>query len=193
MSDRLLQAINELQKAMDEGNVDPRNGLPEELFWFGTTLVPCANIDLFIVNAERQVLLTWRDDQFYGTGWHIPGGCIRIQETLDTRIQKTALSEIGCAVVYDTNPIVTRESFVKEERPWLKNQLQRSHNISLLYRCNLPEGYEINNGNLQKTDAGYKKWFGHLPDNLLSAHKELYGDILTEYFNHKTLRGIRND
>ena len=32
---------------MDEGNVDPRNGLPEELFWFATTLVPCANIDLF--------------------------------------------------------------------------------------------------------------------------------------------------
>ena len=47
MSERLLQAINELQKAMDEGNVDPRNGLPEELFWFATTLVPCANIDLF--------------------------------------------------------------------------------------------------------------------------------------------------
>lgn len=193
MSERLLQAINELQEAMDEGNVDPRNGLPEELFWFATTLVPCANIDLFIVNAEGQVLLTWRDDQFYGTGWHIPGGCIRIQETLDTRIQKTALSEIGCEVVYDTNPIVIRESFVKEERPWLKNQLQRSHNISLLYRCNLPEGYEINNGNLQITDAGYKKWFDYLPDNLLSVHKELYGDILTEYINHKTLGGIRND
>jgi hypothetical protein len=49
----------------------------------------------------------------------------------------------------------------------------------------LPEDYEIGNENLQITDAGYKKWFDYLPDNSLKAHKELYVDILTEYFNHK--------
>ena len=104
MSESITQAIKNLQQVMDNEEIDPRNGLPEELFWFATTLIPCANIDLFIINEKGQVLLTWRDDKFYGSGWYIPGGCIRIKETIDKRIQLTALDEIGCEVDYDRTP-----------------------------------------------------------------------------------------
>ena len=119
---------------MDAEGVDPTKGLPKELFHFATTLIPCANIDLFITKGN-QLLLTWRNDEFYGQGWHIPGGCLRIGETLDKRIQETARNEIGTEVVYDSNSFITREALMTENRPWLKNQLARCHNISMLFDC----------------------------------------------------------
>ena len=65
-SSRLVEAINTLQDIMVKDGVDPTKGLPEELFIFGTTLMPVSNVDLFITNDKGQVLLSWRDDQYYG-------------------------------------------------------------------------------------------------------------------------------
>lgn len=185
---KVEQAVKNLEKAMSEEGVNPINGLPEELFVFATTLMPVPNIDLFITNQSGQVLLTWRDDRYYGIGWHIPGGYIRMRETLESRIQKTALNEIGAKVDYDTEPIVVREAFVNESRPWLKNQLERAHNISLLFQCRLPDGFEIDNGKLQEHDAGYAKWFDSIPSDLLKAHKDLYGDIFDKWFSKREIR-----
>ena len=56
---------------------DPRDGLPEELFLFISELTPMINVDLLITNHQRETLLTWREDEFYGPGWHVPGGFIR--------------------------------------------------------------------------------------------------------------------
>lgn len=180
----LEEAIGRLRKIVKGRGIDFRQGLPEPLFEFATTLMPTPNIDLLVVN-DGNVLLTWRDDKFYGTGWHIPGGCIRIQETLDERIQKTALSEIGTKVVYNKVPITTRESFMKRERPWLEDQLERSHNISLLYEAWLPEGFEIDNQGKTEHKAGYMKWFSEVPDDLLPEHQDLYVDIIRKYLGGK--------
>lgn len=180
---KVEQAIENLQRAMNEEGINPTNGLTEELFVFATTLMPVPNVDLFITNEYGQLLLTWRNDKYYGSGWHIPGGCIRMRESLESRIQKTALNEIGTEVDYDKEPIVVREAFVNESRPWLSNELERAHNISLLFQCRIPDGFVINNRGLQKHDAGYAKWFNSLPSDLLKAHKDLYGDILENWFN----------
>lgn len=75
---KIEQAIEKLQKVMNEEEVNPVNGLQEELFVFATILMPVPNIDLFITNRSGQLLLTWRDDRYYGSGWHIPGRCIRM-------------------------------------------------------------------------------------------------------------------
>lgn len=72
MSEKITKAIEYLQSVMNEEGVDPTKGLPKELFHFATTLMPCTNIDLFITR-RNSLLLTWRDDEFYGKGWHIPG------------------------------------------------------------------------------------------------------------------------
>lgn len=180
---KVEQAIENLQRAMNEEGINPANGLTEELFVFATTLMPVPNVDLFITNEYGQLLLTWRNDKYYGSGWHIPGGCIRMRESLESRIQKTALNEIGTEVDYDKEPIVVREAFVNESRPWLSNELERAHNISLLFQCRIPDGFVINNRGLQKHDVGYAKWFNSLPSDLLKAHKDLYGDILENLFN----------
>ena len=116
MSEKINLAIEQLQKIMDEEGIDPTKGLPKELFHFATTLIPCANIDRFITRGN-QLLLTWCHDEFYDQGWHIPGGCLRMRETLDNRVQETARNEIGTEVIYDPNSFFTREVMVTEDRP----------------------------------------------------------------------------
>lgn len=93
--------LMELQREMFEEGINPIEGLPYDLFLFSTTLFPFVNVDLFVVNKANQVLLSWRNDQYYGIGWQIPGGIIRMKETIDNRIQNTALSEIGTKVLED--------------------------------------------------------------------------------------------
>ena len=75
MSSKINRAIEYLQSVMDEEGINPTKGLPKELFHFATTSIPCANIDLFITRGN-QLLLIWRDDEFYGQGvacsWWLP-------------------------------------------------------------------------------------------------------------------------
>ena len=62
------KAIEDLKRAMIEEKVNPTKGLPEDLFLFATTLILCANVDLFVTDNTNRLLLTWRDDEFYGKG-----------------------------------------------------------------------------------------------------------------------------
>lgn len=176
---RISQLIFELQKE----SINPCDGLPEDLFLFSTTLAPVSNVDLFITDTERRVLLSWRDDEHYGKGWHIPGGCLRLKETMESRIQKTAGKELECEVSYNSRPLLVKELILKNERPWLKNQLERSHNISVLFDCKLPQGYTIQNDSKDEHTAGFLKWFDYVPEDLLDAHKDIYGELLTNWFN----------
>lgn len=105
-----------------------------------------------------------------------------MKETLDNRIQETARNEIGIEVIYDPESFITREVMVEGECPWLKNQLERSHNISMLFDCRLPDGFEIHNSAENPHTAGYLKWFYNCPDDLLNVHKSLYGDIIDAFY-----------
>lgn len=182
MNDRITKTVRELQRVMQEEAINPINGLPYELFLFSTTLLPFVNVDLLTTNDKGQVLLSWRDDKYYGRGWQIPGGIIRMRETIDDRIQKTALTEIGVNVSYDIEPIAVRQCIISKKRIEVENQLERSHNIVLLYKCKVPSSYKINN-NKEKVEEGYLRWFDRFPENLLECHRLAYGDILEEWFD----------
>src|SRR2546425_13357634 len=93
---------------------DPRTGLPYELFLFVSRLVPMVNVDLLISDDQGRILLTWRDDEIHGAGWHVPGGMIRFKETAEERIRTTALDELGAEVTFDRTPIV--EQMIEPER-----------------------------------------------------------------------------
>jgi ADP-ribose pyrophosphatase YjhB (NUDIX family) len=179
---RLNRKIKLLQKEMQRQGIDTTQGLPESLFLFSTTLAPVSNVDLFVADNERRILLSWRNDPFYGAGWHIPGGCIRLKETMVERIQRTAQMEIGSPVIIDERPIAIKDLFVHENRHGLENQLERCHNISILFHCTLPDGFIVNNGEKKENESGYLKWFSFVPDNLLSVHHDIYGDILKTWF-----------
>lgn len=179
-------AVMRLEKALAEEGVDPQQGLPESVFIMASSLVPIVNIDLFIVDGKDRVLLSWRDDLYHAKGWHIPGGCLRIQETLTQRIKQTALAEIGTEVAFVREPVTVREGINGlSDRPWLKNPLERSHNISFLYFARLREGFQIDNKELKMHDRGYLKWFSEVPPDLLPAHEALYLDVLNDWFQGK--------
>ena len=53
-----------------------KKDLPAKEFLEISKKTPLINVDLLIENEDGDVLLSWRDDEYCGTGWHIPGGII---------------------------------------------------------------------------------------------------------------------
>lgn len=140
------------------------DGLPEELFLFATEITPMVNVDLLIKDKEGRILLSWRDDKFYETGWHVPGGIVRLKESFEDRIKKVAKNEIGCdSIEFYSRPI----DIVSIVCPEMK---QRGHFITFIYECRLPKGFEVHNEMMER-EAGYLKWFDACPDNILKVHE----------------------
>jgi ADP-ribose pyrophosphatase YjhB (NUDIX family) len=127
------RALKQLRDAIAEllgWAPDPRTGLPEELFLFVSRVTPLINVDLFVQDQNNRTLLTWREDEIHGAGWHIPGGIVRYQETLETRIHATALRELGADVEFEPAPIAMEQMILPERSV-------RGHFLSLTYRCRL--------------------------------------------------------
>ena len=163
----LTEIIQSLKNIMNEEGVFPEKGLGKELFCFASTLIPIVNVDLLILNKKKEILLSWRDDPHCGTGWHIPGGCIRFKEKVSERIQKTARTEIGTQVVFTAEPVRVFEIFSKNDRPGIEDQRERAHFISLVYLCNVPEDYSIPKEKQIPGKAGTLKWFAELPEDMI--------------------------
>lgn len=141
----------------------PSEGLPDPLFYFISRHTPLVNVDLLIKNNSGSTLLSWRDDEHCGHGWHIPGGIIRFQETLESRIKAVAHLEIGCDVTFQPKPLDINQVII----PHKKN---RSHFISLLYECKLLEDINLENQKSSIGMPGYLKWHSTVPHDLLSYH-----------------------
>jgi ADP-ribose pyrophosphatase YjhB (NUDIX family) len=145
--------------------LDAKQGLPQELFYFVSRMTPMVNVDLLIKNKVGQTLLTWREDEFYGPAWHIPGGIIRFKERIEDRIAKVANSEVGCGVRFSADPINVRGMINT-------NRDIRGHFISLVYLCEL-DGVPTPS-NEAKADtplAGQWLWHNFAPKNLISVHE----------------------
>ena len=91
-----------------QAELDTDNGMPEELFLLVSSLVPLPNVDLLVVDRQNRLLLSRRNDPFYQKSWHIPGGCMRYNESFAQRIQKTARAELGCSVTFDRTPLAVK-------------------------------------------------------------------------------------
>ncbi len=76
----------------------PQEGLPEPVFEFVSSVTPMVNVDLLVRDKDGRILLAWREDKFSGKVWHIPGGIIRFQESMETRIHKVAQQELGAEI-----------------------------------------------------------------------------------------------
>ncbi|THF65692.1 NUDIX hydrolase [Pseudothauera nasutitermitis] len=159
MNDQITQAVETLVAAVP----DPARGLPDDIFYYISRTTPFINVDLLIQDERGRTLLAWRDDIHSGTGWHIPGGIIRFKETIASRIQQVALSEIGTPVEYDPEPLALNE-MIHHDRDL------RGHFISLLYRCRLDSAFIPKNAGLTPMDAGYLKWHEACPANMIAYH-----------------------
>lgn len=169
----MAQGIALLRRA----GLSPREGLPQELFLLISALTPIPNVDLWLQNQQGQVLLAWRDDPFFGKGWHIPGGCIRFGETMAQRIEKTARQELGCPVTFDPTPMAVRD-IIRPPVEGLDLPDMRGHHVAVLYRCALPEGFVLRN-RVSAGENGYLQWFSAIPTNFLPIH-EPYRDVIEQ-------------
>ena len=147
---------------------DPRQGLAEEVFLFTSRITPLINVDLLIQDDARRTLLTWRDDESFGQGWHIPGGIIRYQQTTADSIQSCARRELGADVTFDAEPLLLSETI----RPCR----DRGHFISLLYRCRLatPPDPALRSESHSGANplAGAWRWHQTCPPDLLPAQTQ---------------------
>lgn len=158
--------IHEAIEYLDKQITNPSAGLPEELFLFVSRVTPMVNVDLLIKDESERVLLSWRHDRFAGTGWHVPGGIVRYQESMETRLVKVAETEIGAAVEFDPVPIAVNQI--------IDNKLvARGHFVSVLYKCSISSKYSPKNVGLASNDPGYLMWHDACPDNLIRYH-EIY-------------------
>ncbi len=156
----LQDPIAELERAIG----DPHSGLPEPIFLFVSRIAALVNVDLLIKDADGRTLLTWRDDEHYGAGWHIPGGVIRYKETAADRIRAVADTELGATVDFEPAPIFVLETISPERN--------RGHSISLLYRCRLltaPD--ESQRAGPNPPRAGAWSWHTSMPTDLLPVHR----------------------
>jgi colanic acid biosynthesis protein WcaH len=155
---------------------DAKGGLGLEVFHFVSSLTPIINVDLLIKNTRHETLLTWRADEFYGPGWHLPGGVVRFKEDPGVRIQKVALSELGCRVKYNDMPLTVRSQTAKDRDV-------RGHFLSLLYNCSLettpPTAMEALSAIPMN---GQWKWHKNAPHDLVSVH-ESFRIYINEFNN----------
>ncbi|MEE9119634.1 MAG: NUDIX domain-containing protein [Calditrichia bacterium] len=149
---------------------NPSMGLPDDVFYYISRTTPLVNVELLIKDENGRTLLSWRNDQYSGKGWHVPGGIVRFKETLETRVQKVAETEIGTSVDFDPNPIIINQIIVNEYEI-------RSHFISILYKCSLSSAFVPENNGISIAEQGYLKWHDTCPDNLLKFH-EIYRKFL---------------
>ena len=160
MASNLAASLGALQAHI----ADPRAGLSEALFLFVSSITPLVNVDLLIQDDAGRTLLTWREDAFYGPGWHVPGGVIRFQETAAERIRAVARYELAAEVEPDPAPLAMHEMIDAGRR-------ERGHSIALLYSCRLlgPPS-ESQRASSSTPLPGQWAWHETCPDNLIAEH-----------------------
>ena len=164
-------SISDAIEALDKHVADPSEGLPNDVFYYVSRVTPLVNVDLLIKDEIGRTLLSWRDDQYSGAGWHVPGGIVRFKETLETRVKKVAEIEIGTNISFDPIPIAMNQII----HP---NHANRGHFISILYKCFLSNMFILQNKGLSVEDNGYLMWHNGCPDKLITVHS-----IYKKYLN----------
>ena len=156
---------------MESSIQNPSKGLPEELFLFLSRITPLINVDLLIKNEKNHTLLTWRDDGYGPSGWHIPGGIIRYKETMAERVKAVAKNELGAEVAFNLAPLAINEIIHNTRKI-------RGHFISLLYQCSLLTQPD-ENIRCKNNIANENEWMWHssCPDNIIPFH-EIYRNFI---------------
>lgn len=161
--------VDELLFKINEEKIDPAEGLGDELFLAVASLTPIINVDILVVK-NGNILLSWREDKQCGVGWHLPGGRVRLKETLEQRLHACARNELGTDVFCDMKPILITENI----KP--KRDKGRIHFISFLYHCVLADEFQLRQLDNQEI-KGHLGWFNHIPEHFLPVQDFYRGTI----------------
>lgn len=169
-------ALDQALATIEQACPDARLGLGEPLFLAVSRLTPLVNVDLLVVDDGLRTLMTWREDRFYGPGWHVPGGVVRFKESLAARLHAVAALELGAQIAPEPAPVEVFELTAPDRD-------LRGHFITLAYRCRLqtpldparqaPAG--------ARPSAGQWAWFEELPPDTIRQHR-----IYQHLFNRRS-------
>lgn len=151
--------------------IDAVNGIGEELYLAISQLTPSINVDLIVKSDDgKKTLLAWRDDDYYGPGWHVPGGVIRFKEKLLDRVHKVAKKELKRELSRVEGPVGFHEMF---------NQTRdvRGHFISFVYEVTLSTPLAEDQIAGETPRNGQCQWFDECPENFISNQSALRGYI----------------
>jgi ADP-ribose pyrophosphatase YjhB (NUDIX family) len=154
--------ITEAISTIESAGPHPETGFPCEVFDFLGRNMPMTNVDLLIRDQAGRTLFTWRADERYGPGWHLPGGVIRYKELAANRVREVARDEVGAEVEFEPEPIFIAEAIVA--------QRARGHSISLLYRCRLVGEPTAGLRASDPPQSGQWRWHDRWPDVVLPEH-----------------------
>lgn len=108
---------------------------------------------------------------------------MRYGESFEHCIQQTALRELGTLLRFDPNPIAVR-NVLRGANYALEHPNERGHNIAILFRCQVPDTFEINNHGKTEDEDGYLQWFDQLPCNFMKI-QHVYLDVLKPWIEEK--------
>lgn len=152
-------------------NVDPTEDFGGELFLVVVSLTPIVNVDMLIVK-EGNILLSWRADEQCGAGWHLPGACVRLKETLEQILHVCVKSELGTDGLCDMKPVLITENIEP------KRDRGRTYFISFLYRCVPVNEFRLRLFDNQEV-KGHLGWFDHIPEHFLPV-QDFYREMMTK-------------
>ena len=162
---RKLPGLRKLISRLESRVPQPQDGLPEPIFLFISRLTPLLSVDLLIRDNNGRTLLTWRDDDSYGPGWHVPGGIVRYRESLADRVREVARLELRARVEFEATPL----SIVEAIRSNVKN---RAHTISMLFRCRLlTQPNKALRLHQRAPTPGCWQWHSTCPKNLIPEQR----------------------
>jgi colanic acid biosynthesis protein WcaH len=127
-------------------------------------------------SPSGSVLLTWRDDDDFGPGWHIPGGVIRLKELAVNRVILVAKNEIQADIASSEAKLVHLHEHISINKI-------RGHGYSLLYEYLMSQSnvfkYEEFNS-LKKYKRGDAVWHACIPDLFIKEQMPLKHIIFGE-------------
>lgn len=166
---KILWIYNYLLRLLYSNSKYPK--LPESLFLIGTFFFPQVNVELIII-INSSVLLTWRDDLFGNKGWHLPGGIVRPNELIESRINEVLKTEVKISSeILASHTLLAYSEVFRIIRPSI-----RSHFISLVYAIQLDSICQSSILHAVKESQDIAL-FQAIPEDLIENHKR-YSNLI---------------
>ena len=155
-----------LSKIISSFAVDAKKGLGRPLFEAVSGMTPNVNVDLLCYDTNNRFALVFREDKFYGPGWHIPGGVLRFKEKLITRLYLTAKKELNLKKIESVSRVKISEIFASDRDV-------RGHFISFLYKAKSLEldKFDDYDASLKYFDGSIAMFYAP-PYDIIKQHKQ---------------------
>lgn len=123
--------------------------------------VPRLTVELLMENEEG-TLFTLRNIEPKKGFWHLPGGTVLMDETVEEAVYRVAREELGVEI-----EIIKQEGYLE----YYQTDSTFGHGVSLLHRV------RITSGEIKLDDqASEYRYFKNAPGNLMPEYQSLFTD-----------------